>query len=219
MSAGLVVLWRHARTAHNASGRLQGQVDIPLDEVGQWQARTAAQSLLASFRPTALVTSDLSRAQATAGYLAELTDVVPVVDERLRERGFGEWEGLTGDEIRARWPDEFAAWRRGDDVATAGAESRSVVAARTAEAVREHAAALTPQDTLVVTSHGAAITLAVTELLELSADVWRGLVGLDNAHWATLRPSGEGHTPRWRLSGYNLGPRDSVDDWDAGPVR
>ena len=217
MSAGLVVLWRHARTAHNATGRLQGQVDIPLDEIGLWQARTAAKALVAAFRPTAAVTSDLGRAQTTAGYLARFGDVVPVVDKRLRERSFGEWEGMTGDEIAARWPEEFTAWREGEDMRNTGAESRAAVAARTAAAIREHAGALESADTLVVVSHGAAITRAVTALLGLPVDGWRGLVGLDNAHWATLRPSGERSTPQWRLTGYNLGPRDTVEDWNAGP--
>ena len=41
MTGRTLILWRHGRTAYNAGGRLQGQVDIPLDEVGQWQARTA----------------------------------------------------------------------------------------------------------------------------------------------------------------------------------
>ena len=216
MTAGLVVLWRHARTAHNATGRLQGQIDIPLDEVGHWQARTAARAMAVTVHPAVVVTSDLSRARTTAGYLADLAGVVPVVDERLRERSFGEWEGMTGEEIAPRWPAEFAAWRRGDDMRSTGAETRTEVARRTADAIREHAAALAPVDTLVVVSHGAAITLALTALLELSVDGWRGLVGLDNGHWARLRPARESSTPPWRLAGYNLGPHDTVEDWNAG---
>ncbi|MCR6494041.1 histidine phosphatase family protein [Cellulomonas sp. P24] len=218
MSAGRVVLWRHARTGHNASGRLQGQIDIGLDEVGLWQARTSAEALAATFRPTAVVSSDLTRARTTAGLLAERTGHSVTTDPRLRERSFGQWEGLTGEEIAAAWPDEYDAWRRGADLVGVGAESRSDVAGRTAASIREHAAAYGPSDTLVVVSHGAAITLAVTALLDLSVEGWRGLVGLDNAHWATLRPSIPDAEPSWRLTGYNLGPRDTVEDWNAGPT-
>lgn len=217
MSAGRIVLWRHARTGHNASGRLQGQIDIGLDEVGLWQARTSAQALAATFLPTAVVSSDLTRARTTADLLAERTGRTVTTDPRLRERGFGRWEGLTGEEIAATWPVEYDAWRRGADLVGVGAETRSDVARRTAESIREHAGAYGPADTLVVVSHGAAITLAVTALLDLSVEGWRGLVGLDNAHWATLRPSGDA-VPPWRLTGYNLGPRDTVEDWNAGPT-
>jgi glucosyl-3-phosphoglycerate phosphatase len=218
VSAGRVVLWRHARTGHNASGRLQGQVDVPLDEVGLWQAQTSAAALAATFRPTVVVTSDLSRARTTAGLLADPLGLVPVVDPRLRERSFGQWEGMTGGDISARWPEQYEAWHRGDEPVGVGAESRLAVAERMSEAIREHAAALSTHDTLLIVSHGAAITLAVTALLDLPVEGWRGLLGLDNAHWATVQPSKASSSPAWRLTGYNLGPRDTVEDWNAGPI-
>ena len=70
MTAGRLLLVRHGRTAYNSQARLQGQVDIPLDDVGRWQARTAAALLLARHEPTAIVTSDLTRAHETASFLA-----------------------------------------------------------------------------------------------------------------------------------------------------
>jgi broad specificity phosphatase PhoE len=216
VTAGRLLLWRHGRTAANATFRLQGQIDIELDEVGRWQARTAAASLLARHEPTAIVSSDLSRARATAETLARMTDLRVTADPRLRERGFGAWEGLTGDEIAARWPDEFRAWREADIPPGIGGESRAQVAARMGVAVREHAAALGEHDTLVVVSHGAAIALAVGELLEQPPG-WRGLVGLQNAHWAELTPAHGAAVPRWRLLGFNLGPTDASRDWNAGP--
>ena len=90
MTVGRVLLWRHGRTAANASFRLQGQIDVPLDEVGRWQARTAAATLVARYEPTAIVSSDLTRAQETAAHLSRSTGLPVVTDERLRERGFGE---------------------------------------------------------------------------------------------------------------------------------
>ena len=70
MTAGRLLLVRHGRTAYNSEARLQGQVDIPLDAVGRWQARTAAARLLTRHEPTAIVVSDLSRAHETASFLA-----------------------------------------------------------------------------------------------------------------------------------------------------
>ncbi|HEY0118033.1 MAG TPA: histidine phosphatase family protein [Cellulomonas sp.] len=216
MTVGRLLLWRHGRTAANASFRLQGQIDIPLDDVGRWQARTAAASLLARYEPTAIVSSDLSRARQTADTLARATGLTVTVDQRLRERGFGAWEGLTGDEIGARWPEEFEAWRSGGDPEGVDAETRADVAARLGTAVTEHASALGPQDTLVVVSHGAAIALGVGELLG-QPPAWRGVVGLQNAHWAELTPSRGLVEPAWRLHGFNLGPTDASRDWNAGP--
>ena len=215
MSAGTVLLWRHGRTAHNAAMRLQGQVDIPLDDVGQRQAATAAAALAATVTPDAIVVSDLGRAQSTAAHLAARTGQVPVVDARLRERAFGLWEGLTGEEIAAGWPAEYELWRSGGDPPGVGAESRADVAARLVTAVEEHAARLTPEQTLVVVSHGAAVTLAVTAMLGLDIH-WRGIAGLTNAHWTELRRNGPRVDPAWRLFGHDLGPSTSIADWNAG---
>ena len=87
MTARTVVLWRHGRTAYNATARLQGQVDIPLDEVGRWQADEAAAWLEARFHPQRIVSSDLGRAVATAEALAGRCGVDVELDDRLRERG------------------------------------------------------------------------------------------------------------------------------------
>lgn len=216
MSAGVVLLWRHGRTAANASGRLQGQIDVPLDAVGRWQARTAAATLLARYEPTVIVSSDLTRARETAGFLARGAGLTVSEDPQLRERSFGVWEGRTGDEIDERWPEEFAVWRAGGDPVGVEAESRADVAARLGAAIRQHAAALSWSDTLVIVSHGAAIALAVGELLGQDP-AWRGVLGLQNAHWADLVPAHGPVPPDWRMRGFNLGPTDASQDWDAGP--
>ncbi|GIG27579.1 histidine phosphatase family protein [Cellulomonas marina] len=216
MSARRVVLWRHGRTAYNATARMQGQVDIPLDEVGHWQAATAARALLARRTPDAIVTSDLVRAQETAAYLGSLSGVEVRTDERLRERSFGRWEGLTGEEIEDGWPEEFALWRAGGDPSGVDAETRAQVGGRVAAAVVEHAAALDERATLVCVAHGAAISTGLAVLLGRPAE-WRGLTGMENAHWVELVSDAPRTDPAWRLTGYNLGPLDPDTDWDRGP--
>jgi len=215
VSARTVVLWRHGRTAHNVALRLQGQVDIPLDDVGHRQAAAAAAALAETVSVDAIVTSDLGRARATAGHLADRTGRTPVVDQRLRERGFGLWEGLTGEEISAQWPAEYTLWRTGGEPGGVDAETRPVVAERMVAAITEHADRLESDQTLVVVSHGAAITLAVTAMLGLDPQ-WRGIAGLTNAHWTELRRNPAGVQPGWRLFGHDLGPSTSIDEWNAG---
>lgn len=217
MTARTIVLWRHGRTAYNAAARLQGQVDIPLDEVGRWQAEEAAAWLEARFHPQRIVSSDLSRAAATAEALATRCGIEVELDDRLRERGFGEWEGLTADEVAERWPAAYETWRSGRDPERGGAETRQAVADRFAQAVAEQSAATADDGTLVIVSHGAAITLGLTTLLGLDATVWRGLVGLHNAHWAVLqRAQGEEAVPSWRVAAHNVGPSVRVSDWNEG---
>ena len=216
MTAGTVVLWRHGRTAYNASGRLQGQIDIPLDEIGTWQVEQAAVELARRHTPTRVVASTLGRAIQTAQGLAALTGVEVESDARLCERAFGEWEGLSEQEISVRWPEQHAVWQSGHDPLRTGAETRAEVAERFAAAVTELAGGMDRGETLVVVSHGAAISLGLTALLGLDATAWRGLVGLHNAHWSVLRASRGDAVPAWRLESHNRGPSVRVADWDAG---
>ena len=217
MTAGTLVLLRHGRTAYNASMRLQGQVDIPLDAVGRWHAALRAQASARGHSPRCVVACSLFRDAVTARVLAAAIGADVAYDPRLRERGFGEWEGLTGPEIAERWPEEYAAWRQGEEPVRAGAESKADVAARLVASVTEHVESLERDDTLVVVSHGAAITLAVTALLGLDPEGWRGISGLHNVHWSHLHRSAPAATPAWRLVAHNVGAGFPLDEWNAGP--
>lgn len=217
MTAGTIVLLRHARTAYNAGLRLQGQIDIPLDEVGRWQAEQGATALAASHKASLVVASDLQRARHTADAYARHLGLEVVTDAGLRERSFGIWEGMTDTEIAERWPDEHALWRSGAEPTVADVESKDVVARRMEEAVLRHADALSTGETLVVVSHGSAITQAITRLLGLDPATWRGLHGLHNVHWSHLHASGPGATPAWRLVAHNVGAGYPLDTWQSGP--
>lgn len=217
MTAGTVVLLRHGRTAYNAAMRLQGQIDIPLDEVGRWQAAEGATALAGWHRAARVISSDLVRAVDTAQAYATLVGVPVEVDERLRERSFGDWEGLTSAELAERWPAERDVWRRGGEPQGIGAETKVAVAERMVEAIEEHAAQLDGDESLVVVSHGAAISLAVTGMLGLDASNWRGVSGMHNVHWSHLHRSAPGAVPSWRLVAHNVGASYPLDRWQAGP--
>lgn len=217
MSVGSVIFLRHGRTAYNAVGRLQGQVDIPLDEVGLWQAQHGAEALARLHAPARVISSDLVRARVTAEHYADAAGASVLADPRVRERSFGLWEGLTREEIADGWPQEFEQWRRGSDPEGIDVESRAAVAARVAEAVNDHGRDLSPTDTLVVVAHGAAITLGITALLGLDPDSWRGISGLNNVHWSHLERSHAGSMTDWRLVAHNVGAGFPLDHWNAGP--
>ncbi|WP_235737556.1 histidine phosphatase family protein [Nocardioides alcanivorans] len=155
-----IVLLRHGRTAWNFQRRVQGHVDEPLDEVGHAEARAAA-SWVAGFEPCLLWTSDLVRARVTAEYAAEVLGLPVHVDGRLREFNLGERAGLTWDEYRGQFPEEFAQFRRSDFRLIPGAEQVPDVAKRMCEALNDVAAGLPEGGTALVASHGQAIKAAV----------------------------------------------------------
>ena len=92
-----LLLVRHGETDWNAEGKLQGHTDRPLNDYGRRQAQALADRL-AGESIDALYASDLSRARETAEILGAKLDLAVVVDPDLREKNWGNWEGLTSDE-------------------------------------------------------------------------------------------------------------------------
>lgn len=130
-----VVAIRHGETDWNAGARLQGQIDIALNQVGRAQVARLAQALRDEGL-SAVFSSDLERAADTARAFAEPLGLPLVLDASLRERAFGHFEGKTYDEIAQHWPQGAQRWRSRDpDFAPEGGETlagfqaRSVVAA------------------------------------------------------------------------------------------
>ncbi|MFG2077498.1 histidine phosphatase family protein [Nonomuraea maritima] len=189
-----IVCLRHGQTLWNVEQRFQGHSDIPLDETGLAQAARAA-SLLAALRPTVIVSSDLQRAHETALALARVAKLDVAVDKDFRERGGGAWEGLTREEIAARWPEEYVSWD------APGGESVTEVAVRVGAALRRWAARLDDDGLLVVASHGAALRLGICDLLGLPESLWPALGGLGNCSWSVLQEGRKG----WRLLEHNAG--------------
>jgi glucosyl-3-phosphoglycerate phosphatase len=207
VSAARLVLWRHGRTGHNSTNRFQGQLDTQLDDVGRAQAEGAAR-VLAELAPAAIVSSDLARAHDTAQALARRTGLDVDTDPGLREVHVGAWQGLTHEEIVARWPEQFAEWRAGKDIRIeGGGELRSAVAERTVAAVHRHVDATPDGGLLVVTSHGAALRSGMVLLLGLPASAMRAFAAFRNAHWAVLERRSSG----WVLVEYNLGPPSAIE--------
>ncbi len=148
-----VLAIRHGETAWNADTRIQGHIDIPLNERGLAQARLLAEAL-AGEQIDAVYSSDLQRAQQTAAALASSRELPLNLDARLRERHFGVFEGLTWAEIEARHADDSARWRRREpDFAAPGGESLQDFFARAVAAV-ERIALAHPGQTIAIVAHG-----------------------------------------------------------------
>jgi glucosyl-3-phosphoglycerate phosphatase len=200
-----LLLLRHGRTAWNAERRFQGHADPPLDDVGRAQAYEVA-ALMAMLRPDLVVSSDAARAVQTAEPISAALRLEIRADARLRERSLGHWEGLTRDEVRDRYPDEYADWIAGRDVSRRGGESRDEVASRALSAFRD----LPAVDTTVLVTHSATAMALCAALLGLGHDV-HVLGPLANCHWTELSAEQhDGATPFWRLRAHNVGAPGTV---------
>jgi probable phosphoglycerate mutase len=117
MEATRILAIRHGETAWNVDTRIQGQLDIGLNDTGRWQAQRTAQAL-AHEDIAAVYSSDLSRAFETAQTIANalsLRGALQVVPHLgLRERHFGHFQGKTWAEIETHWPDDARKWRQRD---------------------------------------------------------------------------------------------------------
>ena len=135
-----LLLVRHGETDWNAEGRLQGHTDRPLNDHGRRQAAVLAERL-AGEPIAAVYSSDLASARETAAILAERLGLPVVDDPDLRERNWGNWEGLTGTER--------------DRIEYVG-EAQDTHAERVIRAVHR-IAELHPDERIVVVTHGGSL--------------------------------------------------------------
>lgn len=163
---------RHGQTAWNADSRIQGHTDIELDALGLQQAQRLA-AALADEPLQAVYSSDLARARQTALPLAERAGLPLRIDSGLRERGFGDFEGLSFAQIEQRWPHEAARWRRRDpDFGPGGGEVLREFRARIVAAVERLALAHRGECIALVT-HGGVLDLLYREAARLALDAPR----------------------------------------------
>ena len=196
-----LVLVRHGQTAWNLEGRAQGHTDVGLDETGHSQALALA-PYIAAMGPTALWSSDLTRARETADRLAQATGLAVRPDARLREFDAGARAGLTEAEFAERYPDAHDSWRDGHVTGQVpGAETIAQVAARMVPALQEIWEATTDGETSVVVAHGACLRVSLLAFLGWPESLLGSLRSLDNCGWSVLEadPHGRGI----RLASYN----------------
>jgi probable phosphoglycerate mutase len=163
---------RHGETEWNALGRLQGTQDIPLNDLGRKQAASAGAILAGLFardgRSEAsleFVASPLVRARSTMELVRHGLSLPPdqyAIDARLREIGYGQWEGATLAQMQAEDPELFAR-RQAEKwtVSPPGGESYVEVEARVNDWYRQLTA-----DTVAVAHGGTARALMVALGLE-----------------------------------------------------
>lgn len=185
-----VIAIRHGETAWNVDTRIQGSLDIALNERGRQQALQVARAL--SHEPIAAIySSDLWRAHDTAVAIGNAVGLEPIPTEGLRERMFGIFEGKTFAEIEELWPDLAARWRRREpDFCPEGGESLTTFKHRIEQCVSRLAAKHTGQQ-IVVVGHGGVNDVLYRAAIRLALDAPRTW-SLGNAEINRLLWSPEG---------------------------
>jgi phosphoserine phosphatase len=171
-----ILLARHGETLWNAEGRYQGQIDIPLSENGEQQARLLGERL-AEIEITKAVASPLSRAKLTAQLaLGQTRAAMLRFDDGLKEIAHGDWEGLLASEIHQRDPQRLLAWREQPEsvlMPGEGGESLQLVFDRAWPAFARACEGLNTDDTLLVVAHDAVNRVLLCKILGLPfAKLW-----------------------------------------------
>jgi broad specificity phosphatase PhoE len=171
MASSSIIIVRHGRTEFNATGRLQGRTDNPLDEVGLAQAEAVAAYLQPELMPDALfVCSPLLRARQTATAIVDRVGSSFDIDERWIELDYGSYEGLRQAEVPAN---VWREWRSDSDFAAPQGESLNQVQERVAQACDDLVQRLDGR-TAVVVSHVTPIKSAVAWALGVDVSVgWK----------------------------------------------
>ena len=153
-----VLAIRHGETAWNVDTRIQGQLDIGLNDVGRWQAGRLAQAL-ADEPITAIYASDLGRAFETAQHVSRVTGVPVTPTPGLRERHFGEFQGQTFAAIEATLPEQAMRWRTRDPgFMPAGGESLVQLRERVV-GTAQLLAAQHPGELIMMVGHGGVLDI------------------------------------------------------------
>ncbi len=174
-----LIIIRHGETIWNSEFRFQGHSDIPLNEQGRVQAGKLAKRL-ESEKIDQIYASDLNRAVETAEIIANCHNKPVQKLDLLRETKFGAWEGLNFSEIQKKYPDVWEKWRDNPrDTIIPEGEALEEVAQRVMQGIKQ-IVAKHHDETIAVVTHGGAIRLILSEILDMDMQyIWR--IRQDNA--------------------------------------
>ena len=178
---------RHGETLWNVDSRIQGHLDIGLNDTGRWQAERLGQAL-AGEPMAAIYASDLSRALDTALAVSRHTGVPVQPEPGLRERSFGEFEGRTFAEIETELPEQAKRWRQRDPAFTPGGGESLLMLETRILSVIARLAAQHPGEQIALFAHGGVMDIlyrAATRLDLQAARTWTlGNTAINRLLWS-----------------------------------
>ncbi len=170
-----IILVRHGHVEGISPERFRGRADLALTAEGRRQAEATASRIEASSTPDALYASPLSRCRTTAEAIGRPFGLTPIPVPDLMDIDYGEWQGLTPDEVGHKWPEALDTWHRAPHwAAIPGGESLQEVLARTVAALRDVIGRHTGE-TVVVVGHDSVNRIILLHALELPLSRYRRL--------------------------------------------
>jgi probable phosphoglycerate mutase len=179
-----VVLVRHGRTHLTESKRISGRggEDPKLSELGRIDARMAAEAVAqigksgpwSFLNPvSAIVSSPIQRTQETANIIANEIGLPVSLNDKIAEISFGEWDGSTNDEVKQKWPDEFAAWQGSWEIAPPKGESLAEFDSRVMQGLDE-----------IVAENAGKTVVIVSHVMPIRGIARRAIEGGVSAYWS-----------------------------------
>lgn len=191
-----IIIVRHGETDWNALRKVQGQLDVDLNEVGRQQAAALAERLSKEHEVSAIYSSDLKRALNTAEMIATRCGGLEVIkDLALRERHMGDLQGLTFQDFANLNPKAYEAFKSTDLEVPGGGESRVQLYKRCTSSLQRIAKEHKGQQVVVVT-HG-----AVMEALYKWTTAGGQPEGISNASVGIIQ--GDGGDEGWSIKTWN----------------
>ncbi|MBV8937842.1 MAG: histidine phosphatase family protein [Alphaproteobacteria bacterium] len=169
-----IILVRHGHVEGISPERFRGRADLELTELGRRQAEETAARIAASWTLAALYSSPLSRCRVTAEAIGRCFGLTPVPLPELIDIDYGEWQGLTPEDVRRKSPEALATWYRSPQWADIpGGESLQQVLARVVAALR-NVIGSRPEDTVVIVGHDSVNRVILLHALDLPLSrYWR----------------------------------------------
>lgn len=165
-----IILVRHGQTEWNRVERFRGRADVPLNETGLAQAEATGRRVAAAWKLTAVYSSPLSRAVKTAEAIAKHFGLPVQTHPGLADIDYGDWQGLSPEEARARWPEIVDAWYNKPHLARIpNGETLDDLRRRAMEMVNE-LAARHPGETIALVGHTVINRIILLGVLGLGND-------------------------------------------------
>jgi probable phosphoglycerate mutase len=170
-----IILVRHGHVEGISPERFRGRAELELTPEGRWQAEATARRIQASWTPAALYASPLSRCLTTAKAIGRPFGLTPAPVRGLMDIYYGEWQGLTPDEVGRKWPEALDTWQHAPHwAAIPGGESLQAVLTRAVAALRD-VIGPHPSDTVVLVGHDSVNRVILLHALDLPLSRYRRL--------------------------------------------
>ncbi|MEM7445398.1 MAG: histidine phosphatase family protein [Pseudomonadota bacterium] len=171
-----IILTRHGHVEGIDPPRFRGRAELELTDLGRAEAKAVGARIAREWSPMAIYTSPMGRCRATAAAIAEACGTSSMVNEGINDLDYGDWQGHSHEEIKSKFPDQFAAWFATPHlVRFPGGDSLQDLVARTADTLRmvveRHSGA---GDTVVLVGHDSVNRALIVQLLDMPvAAYWR----------------------------------------------